>query len=184
MRPNFPFLSAASNAILKLGGLLKWRMQSLNDARLSLPLTEVMKIVSLTSPLTDTLRLTSSKPRLRHGRRLCSSLSAKSNSKSVHSLLHFVAGSSSSSPNFPNCFSPGESASVFANYLRSYFSVSQQKTQRSRARGYLSELRRATCPEESHSSFCYSFSPLNFFRLPPIYPPPLPLAQTKLPIPC
>ena len=29
----------------------------------------------------------------------------------------------------------------------------------SRARGYLSELRLATCPKESHSSFCSSFSP-------------------------
>ena len=33
------------------------------------------------------------------------------------------------------------------------------KTLLSRARGYLSELRRATCPEESHSSFCSPFSP-------------------------
>ena len=33
----------------------------------------------------------------------CSSLSPKSNPKSVHSLLRSIAGSSSSSPNFPNC---------------------------------------------------------------------------------
>ena len=47
----------------------------------------------------------------------CSSLSLKSNPKSVHSLLRFIAGapfSSSSSPNFPNCSSPRESASVYA----------------------------------------------------------------------
>ena len=31
-----------------------------------------------------------------------------------------------------------------------------------RARGYLSELRRATCPEESHSSFCFPSSPDEF----------------------
>ena len=54
----------------------------------------------------------------------CSSLSPKSNPKSVHSLLHSIAGSSSSSPNFPNCFSPRESALVYAAYLRSHFSVS------------------------------------------------------------
>ena len=39
----------------------------------------------------------------------CSSLSLKSNPKSVYSLLHSVAGSSSSSsssPNFPNCSFP------------------------------------------------------------------------------
>ena len=91
----------------------------------------------------------------------CSSLSPKSNPKFVHSLLRSIAGSpssSSSSPNFPNCFSPKESASVYAAYLRSHFSVSQPKALRSRARGYLSEVRRATCSEESHSSFCFPFS--------------------------
>ena len=58
----------------------------------------------------------------------CSSLSPKSNPKSVYSLLCSVAGSpslSSSSPNFPNCSSPRESALVYAIYLRSHFSVSQ-----------------------------------------------------------
>ena len=91
----------------------------------------------------------------------CSSLSPKSNPKSVHSLLRSIAGSSSSSsafPNFPNCSSLRESASVYAGYLRSHFSVSQPKALRSRARGYLSELRRATRSEESHSSFCSPFS--------------------------
>ena len=91
----------------------------------------------------------------------CTSLSPKSNPKSVHSLLRSIVGSpssSSSSPNFPNCSSPRESASVYAAYLRSHFSVSQPKALRSRARGYLTELRRATCSVEFHSSFCSSFS--------------------------
>ena len=47
----------------------------------------------------------------------CCSLSPKSNPKSVHSLLRSIAGSpssSSSSPNFPNCSSPREPASVYA----------------------------------------------------------------------
>ena len=95
----------------------------------------------------------------------CSSFSPRSNPKSVHSLLRHIAGtpsSSSFSPNFPNCSSPRESASVYAAYLRSYLSISQPKALRSRARGYLSELRRATCPEESHSSFCSPFSPAEF----------------------
>ena len=90
----------------------------------------------------------------------CTSLSPKSNPKSVHSLLRSIAGSpssSSSSPNFPNCSSPRESASVYAAYLRSHFSVSQPK-----ARGYLTELRRATCSVESHSSFYSPFSPAEF----------------------
>ena len=59
----------------------------------------------------------------------CSSLSPRSNPKSVHSLLRSIAGSSSStsSPNFPNCSSPRESTSVYAAYLRSHFSISQPK---------------------------------------------------------
>ena len=95
----------------------------------------------------------------------CSSLSPRSNPKSVHSLLRSIAGSpssSSSSPNFPNCSSPRESASAYAAYLRSHFSVSQPKVLRSRARGYLTELRRVTCPVESHSSFCSPLSPAEF----------------------
>ena len=91
----------------------------------------------------------------------CTSLSPKS----VHSLLRSIAGSpssSSSSPNFPNCSSPRESASVYAAYLRSHFSVSQPKALRSRARGYLTELHRATCSVEFHSSFCSPFSPAEF----------------------
>ena len=64
----------------------------------------------------------------------CSSLSPRSNPKSVHSLLRSIAGSPSSSsffPDFPNCSSPRESASVYAAYLRSHFSVSQPKALRS-----------------------------------------------------
>ena len=92
----------------------------------------------------------------------CTSLSPRSNPKSVHSLLRSIAGSPSSSPNFPNCSSPRESASAYAAYLRSHFSVSQPKALRSRARGYLSELCRATCSVKSHSSFCSPFSPAKF----------------------
>ena len=51
-------------------------------------------------------------------------------------------------------------ALIFADCLRSNFSVSQPNTLRSRARGHLSELGRATFPEESHSSFYYPFSPV------------------------
>ena len=79
----------------------------------------------------------------------CSSISPKSNPKTVYSLLCSIAGFpslSSSSPNFPNCSSPRESASVYAAYLRSHFSVSQAIALRSGARGYLFELRRVKCP--------------------------------------
>ena len=95
----------------------------------------------------------------------CSSLSSKSNPKSVHSLLHSIAGSpssSSSSPNIANCSSPRESASVYAAYLRSHFSVFQPNALCSRARGYLSDLHRATCSKKSHLSFCSPFSLAEF----------------------
>ena len=156
MRPNLPFLSAASNAILKPGGPLKWKVRLVKDARLSLPLTEVMKIARLTSPLLDVPRQSSPKPRLRHGRRLALHFHPNQTRK-LYTLLRSIAGSSSSSsssPNFPNCSSPRKSASVYAAYLRSYISVSQPKALRSGARSYLFELRRATCPEVSHSSLC------------------------------
>ena len=92
----------------------------------------------------------------------CSSLLPKSNPKSVYFFFRSIAGfssSSSSSPTFLSCSSPRESASVFPDYGRFYFSVSQPKAVRSRARSYLSELRRATCSEESLSSFCSPFLP-------------------------
>ena len=117
----------------------------------------------------------------------CSSLSPKPNPKSVHSLLRSIAGSSSSSsssPSSPNCSSPRESALVYTAYLRFHFPISQPKALHSGARGYFSELRQATCPVESHSSFSLHSFLLNFVRLPPTFPTPLPLAQTKLPIPC
>ena len=93
----------------------------------------------------------------------CSSLSPKSNPKSVYSFLRSIAGSPSSSSSSSNCSSPRESASVYAAYLRFHFFVSQPKALRGRARGYLSELHRATCPVESHSSFCSPFIPAEFY---------------------
>ena len=184
MRPNLPFLLAASNALLKPGVLLGWKKRLVKDARLFLPLTDVMKIARLTSPLLDAPRQSLPRPRLRHGRRLAllSHLGLNLNL----CTLSFVGSrsSSSSSPNFPNCSSPRESASVYAAYLQSHFSVSQPKALHSRASGYLSELLQATCSEESHLSFCSPFSPLNFMRLLPTFPCPPPPPQTKLPIPC
>ena len=161
MRPNLPFLLATSNATLKPGGLLRWKKRLVKDARLSLPLTQVMKIARLTSPLLNAPRQSSPKPRLRHGRRLAllSHLNLTLNLYTLSFALSLAPFSSSSSPNFPSCSSKRESASVYAAYLRSHFSISQPKALRSRARGYLCEVRRATCLEESHLFVC---SPLSF----------------------
>ena len=95
----------------------------------------------------------------------CYSLLPKSNPKSVYSFLRSVSGSSSSSsssPNFLNCSSSRESTSVFADYLRSHFSVSQPKGLRTRSRGYLSELYRATQPKGTYSFFYSPFSHAEF----------------------
>ena len=165
MRTNLPFLLAASNVILKPGGLLKWKKRLMKDARLSLPLTEVINIARLTSPLPGVPRLSlPSKAKAETWQTTRFSLSPKSNPKFVYSLLRSGAGSSSSSScssNFSNCSSSRESI-FYASSLRSHFSVSQPKALRSRARGKLYELRRATCPEESHPSFCSYFSSNEF----------------------
>ena len=117
----------------------------------------------------------------------CSSLSPKSNPKSVHSLLRSIAGSSSSSsssPNFPNCSSPRESVSVYAAYLRSHFSISQPKALRSRARGYFLSSAKPRALWSLTCSFALLSLSLHILRLPPTFPRPSPLAQIKLPIPC
>ena len=117
----------------------------------------------------------------------CTSLSPKSNPRSVHSLLRSIAGSpssSSSSPNFPSCFSPRESASVYAAYLRSHFSFLSQRPCAAEPE--------ATSLSSAEPRALWSFTrpfalpslPLNFLRLPPTSPHPLPPVQTKLPIPC
>ena len=129
MRPNLSFLLAASNTLLKPGGPLRWKKRLVKNARLLLPLTEVMKISRLTSPLLDAPCQSSPRPRRRHGRRLA--LLSHSNLTQTQTQIRSIGGSpfsSSSSPNFPNCSSPRESASVYAAYLISHFSVSQTKT--------------------------------------------------------
>ena len=135
-------------------------MRLVKDARLLLPLTEVMKIARLTSPLLDVPRLSSPRPRLRHGRRLA--LLFHLNLTLDLYTLFFALSLALLPCLLTNCSFPRESALVHASYLRSHFSVSQPKALRSKARDYLSQLSQATCPEESHSSFCSPFSPAEF----------------------
>ena len=115
------------------------------------------------------------------------SLSPRSNPKSVHSLLRSIAGSpssSSSSPNFPNCSSPRESASAYAAYLRSHFSVSQPKALVAEPEATSLSSAEPRALWSLTRPFALPSLPLNFLRLPPTSPHPLPLVQTKLPIPC
>ena len=80
----FSVLSAASNAILKSFGLLRQKVWLVKDARLLLSLTEVMKITRLTSPLLG--RASSVIAKAEAWQTTCSSLSPKSNLKTVYSL--------------------------------------------------------------------------------------------------
>ena len=121
-----------------------------------------MKTDRLTSPLLDAPR--QSLPRLRHGRRLALLFhpNLTLNLYTLFFVLTLVLFRRLPLLTFPNCSSPRELASVYAAYLRPHFSASQPKALRSRARGYLSELCRAMCPEESHSFFCSPFSLAEF----------------------
>ena len=182
MRPNLPFLSTASNAILKPGGLLRWKVRLVKDARLSLPLTEVMKIARPTSPLPVAPHQSLPRPRRRHGRRLA--LFSHLN-LTLNLCILFFALLLAHLPRLPSLLtSPRESASVYAAYLRSQFSVSQPKALRSGARGtFLSSAEPHALRSLTRLFALLSLS-LNFMRLSPTSPRPLPLAQTKLPITC
>ena len=113
----------------------------------------------------DAPRQSSPKPRLRHGGRLAL-LFHRNLTLDLYTLL--FALSLTLLPRLPlllispTVLLPGESALVYAAYLRFHFSVFQPKALCSRAKGYLSELRRATCPVESHSSFCSPFTLAEF----------------------
>ena len=126
-------------------------MRLVRDARLSLPLTEVMKIARLTSLLLDAPRQSS--PRLRHGRRLAL-LFHPNQTQKLYTLFFALSLTLLISP---TVLLP-EIGFGLRRLREISISVSQTKILRSRARGYLSELRRATCPVESHSPFCSLFS--------------------------
>ena len=125
----------------------------------------MMKIARLTSPFLDAPRQSSPRPRLKHCRRLALLLHPNQTRK-LYTL--FPALSLAFLPclppllTFPNSSSTRKLASVYAAYMGYHFSVFQPKVLRSRARGYLSELRRATCLQEYHSSF---YSPLSSTEL-------------------
>ena len=184
MRPNLPFLSATSNALLKPGGLLRWKVRLMKDARLLQPLT-VMQIARLKSPPLDAPRQSSPRPR-QTWQTTYSSLSPKSNPKSVHSLLRSIAGSppsSSSFPNFTNYSSPRNGLwSMSLTCGPTFLFLSQRLCVPEPEATSLS----STKPRARRSftpPFALLSPPLNFLQLPLISPRPLPLAQTKLPIP-
>ena len=162
-------------------------MRLVKDARLLLPLTEVMKIARLTSLLLDAPRQSLPRPRLRHGRRLAL-LFYLGLTLNLYTL--FFALSLAHLPRLPPLLTflavllPG-------NWLR-FMPLTCDLT--------FPFLSQRPCVAEPEATSLSSAEPralrsltrpfallshlLNFLRLPPILPNPLPLAQTKLPIPC
>ena len=187
MWPNLPFLSATSTALLKPGGLLRWKVQLVKEARLSLPLTEVMKIARLTSPPLDVPCQSLPRPRLRHGRRiaLLSHLNPTLNLYTlVFALLLALPPCLPPLLTSPTVLLPGNRLqSMPLTYDPRFLFLSQRPCVAEPKATSLSStephvLRSLTRP------FALLSLSLNFMRLPQTSPRPLPLAQTKLPIPC
>ena len=159
----------------------------MKDARLSLPLTEVMKIARLTSPLLDAPRQSSPRPRLRHGRRPAPlfHLNLTLNLRTLVFALSLAL-----LPRLPPLLIPS-TVLLPGNRLRSmpltchptFPFLSQRLCVAEREATSLSSAeprarRSFTCPS------AFLSLPLNFLRLPPTSPRSLPLVQTKLSIPC
>ena len=187
MRPKLPFLSAASNALLMPGGLLRWNKRLVKDARLSMPLTEVMKTARLTSPLLDAPRQSSPRPRLRHGRRLAPFFHLN---LTLNLYTLFFSLSLAVLPRLPPLLTflavllPGNRLRsmpptwdlTFPCLSQRLCAAEPQTTSLSSA-----EPRARRSPTRPFALLSHL---LNFMRLPPTFPRPPPLAQTKLPIPC
>ena len=184
MRPNLPFPLVTSSALLKRGGLLRWKERLVKDARLSLLLTEVMKIARLTSPFLDVSRLSLSRPKLRHGRRLALLFHSKLTLNPY--TLFFALSLALLSRLNPLLTSP--TVLLPGNRLRSmplttFLFLSQRPCVAKPEATSLS----STEPRALWSltrPFALLSLLLNFLRLPPTSPRPLPLAQTKLPFLC
>ena len=185
MRPNLPFLSAASNALLKSGGLLRWKKRLVKDARLSLQLTEVIKIARLTSSLLDAPRQSS--PRRSHGRRLALLFHLN---LTLNLCALFFALSLAYLHRLPPLLT-FLTALLAGNRLRS-MPLTGDLT--------FPFLSQRLCAAETEATSLSSAEPralwsltrpfallslsLKFMWLPSTFPRPLPLAQTELPIPC
>ena len=162
-------------------------MRLVKDARLSLPLTEVMKIAMLTSPLADVPRLSSPRPRLRHGRQLAFYLHLN---LTINLFTFFFALSLALLPRLPLLLiSP--TVLLPGNRLRSTPLTSDPTFPFLSQRPCVAEPEATSLSSaEPHAlwsltrPFAVPSLPLTFLRLSPTSPHPLPLAQTKLPILC
>ena len=178
MRPNLPFLSASSNAILKPGGLLKWKKRSVKNARLSLPLTEAMKIARLTSPLPDVPR--PSLPRLRHSRRLA---------LLFHLNLYTILFALSLAlfpplPTFITVSFPGSRLRSMPLTWNPTFPFLSQRPCIAKPEATFPSSAEPRALRSLTRFFAHPSILLKFLQQPPTFLYPPLLAQTKLPIPC
>ena len=187
MWPNLPFLSAASNALLKSGGLLRWKKRLVKDARLSLLLTEAMKIARLTSPLLDAPRQSSPRPRRRHGRRLALLFHLN---LTLNLCTLYFALSLALLPRLPPLLTfltvlfPGDRLQSMPLTWGLTFPFLSQRPCIAEPEATLLSSAEPCALWSLTRLFALLSLPQNFLRLPPTSPHPLPLAQTKLPIPC
>ena len=158
-------------------------MWLVNDARLLLPLTEMMKIAKLTSPLLDAPRQSLPRPRLRSGRRHALLFHPNHTQKlytlfstlSLALLLALLI--------FLTVLLPGNRlwpTPLTCDFTFTFLSQKPCITE-SEATSLSSAKPRAR--RSLTRPFAFLSFPLNFLWLPPTFPPPPPLAQTKLPIP-
>ena len=143
-------------------------MRLVKHARLLLSLTEVIKIARLTSPLLDAPRQSSPNRRLWHGRRLALlfHLNLTLNLCTISSALSLAL--------LPRLLPLLTSSTVLipGNRLRSMPLTCDLTFP------FFSQIHCVAEPQATSISL-----PLNFMRLPPTSPRPLPLAQTKVAYP-
>ena len=185
MQPNLPFLLTISNAILKPGGPMRWKKWLVKDARLSLPLTEVMKIARLTSPLLVMPR--QSWPRLRHSIRLALPFHLNLTLNLCTLFFTLLLALLPRLPpllTFPTVLLPRNrlwSMPLTSNVTFPFLSPRSCVAEPEATSLSFAKPRALWSPTRP---FALLSLPLNFMRLPPTSSGPLPLAQTKLPIPC
>ena len=167
MRPNLPFLWAASNAMSKPGCPLKWKKRLVKeDARLSLPLGDKYRQAYI-SPSRRASSIIA-KNKAEAWQATCYSLSPKSNPKSVYSLLRSVAISFSHLlplPTFPTVSLSGTRfrSSPISEILLFYLPAKDSALQSQRLPFQAPP---SDVPEESFSSFCSPSSPAEFLAAP------------------
>ena len=158
MLPLLPFLSTASTALLKPGGLLKSQMPSRKAFAKAHCSEEDHQHYITTSRYTSTVI---SKAKAKSWQKTCSSLSPKTHPSEVFSLLCSISGSPSSTtsdlPNFPNCHTPVDCANHLSSHLLSHFSTQTPKPFETTEKAQMNLIRTAHC-NTLHSTFCSPFS--------------------------